>query len=133
MQLGVQRSTGRGWLVWLVGAALGALVLLAAPSTALAHAELVGSEPVDGAALAAAPRSVKLFFSEPIEREFYALEVYTARRVRVDSSDARIPGNDIQALEVGLEPLEPGVYTIVWRVLSIDGHVVRGALAFSVG
>src|SRR5688572_33178978 len=115
----------RGGLAWLV-AALAALAMLLTPRAALAHAELVGSEPVDGAALQTAPRTVRLFFSEPIEREFYSLEVYTARRVRVDRNDARIPADDIRALEVGLEQLESGVYTVVWRVLSIGGHGVGG-------
>src|SRR5688500_9558013 len=127
--VGGGRHAARLVLVWLVALAL----TLAAPPAALAHAELVGSEPVDGAALQSGPRMVRLYFSEPIEREFFSLEVYSARRVRVDQNDARIPGNDIQGLEVGLEALEPGVHTVVWRVLWIDGHVVRGVLAFSVG
>src|SRR5687768_2539022 len=71
-------------LVWLVALAL----TLAAPPAALAHAELVGSEPVDGAALQTGPRTVRLYFSEPIEREFFSLEVYSARRTRVDQNDA---------------------------------------------
>src|SRR6266508_2952738 len=104
-----------------------------APRVAFAHAELTGSEPPDGAVLATSPQTVRLFFGEPIEREFYAVEVYTARRVRVDKRDARIPADNIQALEVGLQDLEPGVYTVVWRVLSIDSHVVRGVFAFSIG
>ena len=126
---------GGGWrpapllIAWLVALAFS----LATPRAALAHAELVGSEPVDGAALQAAPRTVRLYFSEPSEREFFSLEVYSARRVRVDRNDARIPADDVQGLEVRLDELERGVYTVVWRVLSIDGHVVRGVIAFSVG
>ncbi|HEU5318339.1 MAG TPA: copper resistance protein CopC, partial [Chloroflexota bacterium] len=114
--------------------ALTALVAaLWAPRVALAHAELTGAEPPDGATLATAPGRVRLFFSEPIERAFYALEVYTARRARVDRANARIPRDNVQALEVDLQPLDQGVYTVVWRALSIDGHVVRGVLSFSVG
>lgn len=126
-------SAARAALALLV--ALFALVgpLAPTPHVAFAHAELTGSEPPDGAVLTAAPASVRLFFSEPIEREFYALEVYTARRARVDRNNARIPRDNVQALEVDLQPLEPGIYTIVWRALSIDGHVVRGVLSFSVG
>jgi copper transport protein len=99
----------------------------------LAHAELVGSEPADGAVLATAPDRVRLYFSEPIERDFYGLAVYTSGRERIDRRDARIPANNIQSLEVGLNDAGPGVYTVVWRALSIDGHVVRGAFAYSVG
>ena len=31
------------------------------------------------------------------------------------------------------EPLEPGHYVVMWRVLSVDTHVVDGHIVFSVG
>jgi len=114
-------------------AALSVILALWTPRVAFAHAELTGSEPPDGAVLATSPQTVRLLFGEPIERQFFAVEVYTARRVRVDKRDAHIPADNIQAVEASLQDLEPGVYTVVWRVLSIDSHVVRGVFAFSVG
>lgn len=114
-------------------AVLLALSTAGSPPVAFAHAELIGSYPTDGALLSTAPSAVRLSFSEPIERDFFALDVYTERRVRVDRRDARIPPGNVQALEASLESLPPGIYTAAWRVLSIDGHVVRGAISFSVG
>ncbi|HEY0736347.1 MAG TPA: FixH family protein [Herpetosiphonaceae bacterium] len=117
---------------WLPGLLL--LLLLLIPLTPVsAHAELIGSDPADGEVLATPPSRVHLQFSEPIEREFFTLEVYTADRVRVDGRDARIPADDVAALEASVTIRDPGTYTVVWRVLSIDGHVVRGVFAFSVG
>ena len=93
----------------------------------------MGAAPADGEVLQRAPDRVQLFFSEPIERDFYALEVYTANRQRVDRRDARIPPTNVQSLEASLVDTGPGIYTVVWRVLSIDGHVVRGVYSYSVG
>ena len=92
-----------------------------------------GPSPADGEVLQRAPERVQLFFSEPIERDFFALEVYTANRERVDRRDARIPPTNVQSLEATLVDTGPGIYTVVWRALSIDGHVVRGVFSYSVG
>lgn len=55
------------------------------------------------------------------------------RRARVDGRDARVVSGNARSLEAGVQELGPGIYTVVWRALSIDGRVVRGAFAFSVG
>jgi copper transport protein len=129
---------GRRWrATWRTAVSLAAALLLAllplAAAPVSAHAELVGAAPADGEVLQSAPTRVQLFFSEPIERDFYALEVYTANRQRVDRRDARIPPTNVQSLEASLVDTGPGIYTVVWRVLSIDGHVVRGVYSYSVG
>ncbi len=124
-----------GWLRLALAclAALGLGLTPGATPVALAHAELVRTDPAEGAVLPDAPAAVRLTFSEPIEREFFALEVFTDRRARVDRRDARIAIDDPRSLEASVQELGPGIYTAVWRALSIDGHVVRGAFAFSVG
>lgn len=109
------------------------LALLMHPAGVLAHAELVGSEPADGSVTEQAPQRVRLHFSEPIEPDFFALEVYASDRARVDAGNARIAPDDPRVLEVDLRPLANGTYTVVWRALSLDSHVVRGTFAFGVG
>jgi methionine-rich copper-binding protein CopC len=52
-----------------------ALILTLAGS-ALAHAELSGSTPADGAVLSAAPAVVTLTFTEPVEVRFSTFKVY---------------------------------------------------------
>jgi copper transport protein len=116
-----------------IAAALALLALLNVVSTALAHAELVGSDPADGAVLDRASERVQLFFSEPIEPEFFSVQVYAADRTRIDRGDARISPTDARVLEVGLREAGGGSFTVVWRALSLDGHVVRGSFAFAVG
>ena len=37
-------------------------------------------------------------------------------------------------MSVGLGDQPPGTYTVLWKALSaVDGHVTRGAFAFTVG
>lgn len=128
----------RAWRVTRLALAIVAALLVGlspglTPRVALAHAELVGSTPEVGATLQSAPATVRLSFTEPIERDFFALEVYAADRQRVDRRNARIPPDSVQALEVSPGDLGPGIHTVVWRILSIDSHVVRGVFTFSVG
>src|SRR5919202_4021191 len=110
-----------------------AFCLLLMPAIVYAHAQLLHTEPANGAVMAQPPERVRLFFSEPIERDFFALEVYTQNRVRVDRRDAQIAPDNVTVLEVSLPRLAAGTYTVSWRALSIDGHVVNGTFSFSVG
>lgn len=118
----------------LTRGAFGALVLfLFATGVVLAHAELTGSDPADGAVLDRSPVRVQLVFSEPVEPDFFSVEVYASDRSRVDRRDARVSPADIRVLEASLAELGTGTYTVVWRALSLDSHVIRGTFAFTVG
>lgn len=118
-------------MLFALGCAL--LLAMAALGVALAHAELIGAEPLPNSVVPEAPERVRLFFSEPIVPQFFALEVYDAARRRVDRGDAQVSPMDVSVLEVGLRDVGPGVYTVVWRVLSLDDHVVQGTFVFGVG
>ena len=122
---------GRG----LVRAPLLALgLLLLAPGSAAAHAELVAATPARGAQLEAAPERVTLRFNEPVEASFGALRVFGADGERVDEGEAERPGGDSDALAIGLrDDLPDGSYTATYRVVSADSHPVTGGFVFTVG
>lgn len=122
------RGTGRVALALVVWG----LVLGTARPT-LAHAVLISSDPPHGAALEAAPRSVTLRFNEPVSSDFSPAMVRNQAGERVDAGDARVLPGDPTAVRVGLKPVGTGLYTVVYRVVSLDGHLVQGTLAFSVG
>src|SRR5215831_4890106 len=108
-----------------------ALVCLAPPRPAGAHALLVRSQPANGATVAVSPGVVRLWFSEEI-----STEVSTARLV--DRSGAAVAGTAVraeaEALEVRVPPLARGTYGVFWRVLAEDdGHTSSGTVVFSVG
>lgn len=109
-------------------------VLLAAAAPASAHAVLIRSDPISGASLVEAPRSVRLWFSEDVSRAFS-----TARLL--DAEGRSLPGARLAAgrgaarvVELHLPPLRAGYYGVLWRVLSEDdGHASSGTVVFSVG
>lgn len=111
------------------GVALVAVALLGGAGTAAAHSALVGSDPADGASLAAGPARVALTFSEPVQPGFTAVTV-----VGPDGSQwqAGPPAEDGAVVTVPVRPLGPaGEYTVGYRVLSADSHPVQGAVDFT--
>ena len=108
--------------------------LLASTGTALGHAVLASSSPAADARLAAAPEQVTLTFSEPVEIvQSEDIDVVDAEGNDVTGGPAT---NDAQARVVDI-PLRPGLadgtYTVRYKVVSSDSHVIAGVLVFGVG
>ena len=109
------------------------LLALAFPAAASAHARLVGSKPADGAVLATSPGDVKLLFDDEIRPAGGDLVIDSRGRSVLAGPAHRLAGND-RVLVLPLRPaLARGAYTARWRVVSNDGHLVTGVLAFAVG
>jgi methionine-rich copper-binding protein CopC len=113
-------------------AALAALLLvLLVPATAGAHAVLVKSSPARRAVVAAPPR-IELVFNERLEPAYSTVSVWTADNRRVDDGKVVVGPEDPRRLAVGLPPMPGGTYTVKFRVLSVDGHIVEGTFPFEV-
>ena len=107
-------------------AALCALVLQAQP--AAAHVNLVASEPAGGATLTEAPSQVTLAFSGRIETSFGGVQVFDPNGQRIDAGEAQVAA---QRVAVNLQPLRAaGTYTVVFRIISGDGHPVESRFSF---
>ncbi len=113
---------------------LGVVVLIALliPAGARAHAYLVKAVPAQRAVVFAAPSRVQLYFNERLEPKFCTLSVLDAKGNAVHAGDAIVGAEDPKQLAVGLKPLGSGVYTVRFRVLSVDGHVVADQYIFTV-
>jgi methionine-rich copper-binding protein CopC len=111
-----------------------AAALLAGPwaAPAAAHAVLVRSAPAARATLAERPDRVQLWFNERLEPAFSSVSVWNAAGTQVDAGDARVGADDPKRLSVPLLPLAPGTYTVRYRVLSVDGHVVDSSFSFTI-
>jgi copper transport protein len=110
-----------------------ALLALAFPAIASAHAVLIRTVPVASNLLPAAPAEVRLTYSEPIEPRFAIVSVTDAGgNVVTAAPPERAPG-DPETLVVRLQKIPQGWYLVYWRVISADGHPVRGAFTFAVG
>ena len=109
---------------------LSAWLALGVVSQAAAHAVLQQSSPATGASVPAGPLALDLKYNS-----------------RIDQARSRIsltgPGNATQVLKI--DPTQtaqdhlsantqvaPGDYVLHWQVLSIDGHVTRGDVKFTV-
>jgi methionine-rich copper-binding protein CopC len=92
-----------------------------------AHALLTRSSPAGGGTVRSAPAEIVLHFTEPVQAAFSAAEVTGRDEERFDDGPAQIDPNQPTVLRIAVKQLQPGTYTVVWRVLSIDTHVTKGA------
>jgi copper transport protein len=108
---------------------VGVLGLLAGPADA--HASLESSDPADGAVLDEAPSEVTFSFNEGVRVSTGGMRVVNQDGERVDTGEV---SSDGQVAVVELErDLPDGVYTAAFRIISADGHPVRGGIIFQVG
>jgi methionine-rich copper-binding protein CopC len=102
-------------------------------AAALAHAHLVRATPAQGGTVKDAPAEVTLKFNEKLEPAFTSAVIRDAAGKQVDKADAHVDKADHTTVRVSLPPLEPGLYTVEWRVMSSDTHKVNGTFTFRVG
>ena len=95
-----------------------------------AHAFLDRAEPRVGSTVRTAPTDVKLWFTERLEPAFSRVEVVNEARQRVDRADGAVDPSNLALLRASLVPLSPGLYTVIWRVVSVDTHVTEGDFVF---
>jgi hypothetical protein len=105
------------------------LLALAVTTPALAHAELVSSDPDDKAVLASPPSVITLTFSDGLDQGKSSFKL-SGPDGTVGTGKPALQGGKAMTLD-GLA-LAPGAYTIAWTAAADDGHVERGKLSFSV-
>lgn len=101
------------------------------PAAAAAHANLVRTEPVDGAILAHVPAAVRVVFDDTVETG--------PGTAAIRNGGGSILGGKphVQGGRTLVIPLRPGLgdgaYSVRWAIVSDDGHLESGVLAFAVG
>ena len=115
----------------LAAAALAAL--LSAPGVVLAHAELTSAVPAPNGAVATSPDAVELRFTETIDPSTAGLDLLDSQGRAVAGVGAVSVDDDELGMRASLPDLEPGVYTVSYRIVSsVDGHATEGVYAFLV-
>ena len=117
----------------IIGIATCVALCSSAISAAFAHAHLVRATPPDGSTVKTAPTEVTLKFNERLEPTFSSAIIRDAAGKQVEKADGHVDKSDRTVVRVSLPPLEPGVYTVEWRVMSADTHKVNGNFTFRVG
>lgn len=103
--------------------------LLALPGLALAHTELVTSDPPAGSTVAPGLNRLVLAFTEPPEQGS-TITLYTGVFELVPGVTSYVANGQLWA---DLSPgLAAGTYTVQWAAVSLDGHSVEGSYQFAV-
>ena len=98
---------------------------------ALAHATVVATSPRNGATLGTAPTEVRIRFDDPVA-------VGPGNTVVANDGGSVVGGRPRllardRELVLPLRRLGDGDYSVRWRIVSDDGHLEEGVLAFRVG
>ena len=101
---------------------------LATPAPVSAHAELVSSEPANGATLDALPTEIVLTFSENVGNPA-GLSVVAADGTVLEAGELEVV-DDTMRLPLAAAPATPGHYLVSYDVTSADGHPIGGELHF---
>ncbi len=111
---------------------LSMLALSPTRSEALRHLRLLKASPAADTVLSRSPDAIRLWLSE-------APELGASMVSLTKASGDKVPLNKLTLGKEKGAPLlatlgtqiAPGVYNVTWRTMSKDGHVVKGAFAFS--
>ncbi|MFL5980470.1 MAG: copper resistance CopC/CopD family protein [Gaiellaceae bacterium] len=110
-----------------------AAAALALPAAAWGHAALVRTVPEASVVVNRPPPVVLLTYTEAVEPRFAAISVTNAVGESQAAEPPRRSAADPKTLVVPLRRVAQGWYLVYWRVISVDGHPVRGAFTFAVG
>lgn len=118
-------------------AVLCAMMFLAWPSSAGAHAELAEAQPEPGSALAALPETVSLVFTESVDPQLSSVALLAADGAAVSLGALSLDPADSRVLVVPVLDASSegaGTFTVVWSVVSSeDDHPSSGSFTFSSG
>lgn len=98
---------------------------------ALAHNSFDSSSPADGEVLEGAPSTWTVTFAKSVPLESFSGEVINGDGIRTQLSNPTLGSSD-NIVVVSLPPSLTGAITARWKLVSPDGHVVSGRVAFSV-
>ena len=106
-------------------------LLFAAPQGASAHAIIVSSQPASGATVAKDDAvAIRLRFNSRIDHARSRLKLLAPD----GAEQALTPtaGAPADELDAEAKALAPGAWRLHWQVLSVDGHITRGDIPFTV-
>ncbi|HEU4864347.1 MAG TPA: copper resistance CopC family protein [Candidatus Limnocylindria bacterium] len=110
-----------------------ALLLAALPAAALAHAEVVSSQPAADEVLDTPPSSVVVTFDSELDPDTSEIVVADADGTIVGEGGVDLDVADRNVLRAAASMTGDGEYHVTWSAGSIDGHVGSGEFAFRVG
>jgi copper transport protein len=101
-------------------------------SPALAHNAFDSSSPFDGETVESPPGQWSITFTKSVPLETFSGEIINGDGVRTQLTNA-VHGASDNIVVATLPTALSGAITARWKLVSSDGHVVSGRVAFSVG
>ncbi len=115
--------------------ALAATAAIPAPpaSLALEHFDLKQSAPEKDAHVMGSPSEVRLWFTQEPQEGSTSIRLVTSDGTEASTGDVVQDADDATVFSVPVQgKLADGTYTVAWRALGQDGHVVRDSFSFMV-
>ena len=106
---------------------MAAVFAVLAATSGLAHAPKTGSLPEDKAVLSETPTSIDLSFASPMR-----LTKVTLAGDGLEKKLDIAPKSFATTFSLPIEALTNGDYTVEWRGMSEDGHVMDGNFTFTI-
>ena len=108
-------------------------LLFSGAQSAVAHAELVKSFPVANSTLTKSPKYVQLEFGDALttlkSKNANTITILGSKSLKVPTSKISVT-KGIARVEIPGQ-LKVGSYTVVYRVVSADGHVLKSQFKFT--
>jgi copper transport protein len=109
-----------------------AAIFAAYPQSVQAHASLERYSPEPNTQLKASPPKVELTFNEAVEAGVGSVQVIDSLSNSVTNAKPAV-SQDRRTISLPLPALKEGVYTVAYKIVSIDGHPMTGSYVFVVG
>jgi methionine-rich copper-binding protein CopC len=104
------------------------MMLLLLAAAAQAHTHLKEAMPVAGSTLKASPDHIMLTFSSAARLTALTIQKEGDKEQKLSP----LPAEATARVTVPAPKLGPGKYTVNWRIVSADNHVMSGKLHFTV-
>jgi methionine-rich copper-binding protein CopC len=108
------------------------IISLKFPIPVFAHAILVKSHPEADSTIEESPKQVDVWFNEKVASELKALTEINSAGKRVDNKDIKQAKLDRSHIFIRTPQLPPDTYTVRYRVMSSDTHIVTGRFNFTI-
>jgi methionine-rich copper-binding protein CopC len=124
------RRTNQAVLALAILLGLSAAMVAVSTGIAHAHAIVVAAQPAMNSTVAQGELEIRLDFNSQIDRQRSRLSLQ-----RPDGSEiviALAPDSPVGVLAGRAQATQSGRWKLRWQVLSLDGHITRGEVRFSV-
>ena len=103
-----------------------------APAPARFHAHLVKADPAVNDTISTTPKTVRLWFSEPVELALSHLKVVRVGGDTLKTGTLRHEGSaaTTAAADLMASVTTPGTYVVTYHVVARDGHPTSGEYRF---